>query len=142
VYSGEYAIPLLSTWEQLFLLPPRPDRLWVQPSLIYNGYQSSLSGIRRPGPEANHQPPCSSKVKNACSYTSTPPYVCVTWFLVKHTDSFSLHLSPNCFFLLSVSPSIQFIYLIIYFFHPLTMLIISCFIITQIIGILKTFYGE
>jgi hypothetical protein len=31
------------------------------------------SGAKRPGREAYHSPPSSAKVKNAWSYTSTPP---------------------------------------------------------------------
>jgi hypothetical protein len=30
-------------------------------------------GIKRPGREADHSPPSSAEVKNAWSYTSTPP---------------------------------------------------------------------
>jgi len=30
-------------------------------------------GIKRPGREGNHSPPSSADVKNAWSYTSTPP---------------------------------------------------------------------
>jgi hypothetical protein len=30
-------------------------------------------GVKRPGREADHSPPSSAKVKNAWSYTSTPP---------------------------------------------------------------------
>jgi hypothetical protein len=29
--------------------------------------------VKRPGHEADHSPPFSAEVKNACSYTSTPP---------------------------------------------------------------------
>jgi len=32
--------------------------------------------IKQPGHEADHSPPSSAEVKNACSYTSTPP-VCL-----------------------------------------------------------------
>jgi hypothetical protein len=30
-------------------------------------------GVKRPGREADHSPPSSAEVKNAWSYTSTPP---------------------------------------------------------------------
>jgi len=30
-------------------------------------------GVKRPGREADHSPPSSTEVKNAWSYTSTPP---------------------------------------------------------------------
>jgi hypothetical protein len=34
--------------------------------------------------------PSGAEVKNAWSYTSTPPYVFTTWFLIKHRDNFCL----------------------------------------------------
>jgi len=37
-----------------------------------------------PGNEADHSPPSSAEVKNAWSYTSTPPYVFMAWCLVKY----------------------------------------------------------
>jgi hypothetical protein len=42
------------------------------------------SGVKRPWREINHSPSYNAKVKNAWSYTSTPPYVCMTWSLVTH----------------------------------------------------------
>jgi hypothetical protein len=60
-------------WE-FFSSPPRPERLWGRPSLLSNGYLGALSlGKKRPGREADHSPPSSAEVKNAWSYTSTPP---------------------------------------------------------------------
>jgi hypothetical protein len=37
------------------------------------GTGGSFSGVKRPGSEADHSPPSSAEVKNAWSYTSTPP---------------------------------------------------------------------
>jgi hypothetical protein len=37
-------------------------------------------GIKRPGHEAEHLPPCSAEAKEAWSYTSTPLYVFMVWF--------------------------------------------------------------
>jgi len=39
--------------------------------------------------QANHSPLSISEVKNAWIYTSTPPYVLMSWYLVKHRDSFT-----------------------------------------------------
>jgi hypothetical protein len=47
--------------------PTQPPIQWVTGTL-------SL-GIKRPGREADHLAPSSAEVKNAWSYTSTPPYV-------------------------------------------------------------------
>jgi len=42
--------------------------------------------LKHPGYIADHSPPSSGNVKNAWSYTSTPPYVFMAWSLVKHMD--------------------------------------------------------
>jgi hypothetical protein len=47
------------------LEPTQPPIQWVSGAL-------SL-GVKRPGREADHSPPSSAEVKNAWSYTSTPP---------------------------------------------------------------------
>jgi hypothetical protein len=46
------------------------------------------TGIKRPGREADHSPPCSADVTNAWCYTSTPRYVFMAWYLVKHRGNF------------------------------------------------------
>jgi hypothetical protein len=53
----------------IFLPPPRPERLWGPPGLLFNGY----AGVKRPGRAADHSPPSSAEVKNAFSYISIPP---------------------------------------------------------------------
>jgi hypothetical protein len=51
-----------------------PDRFWGPPNLLPNRYQGALSlEVKLPGREADHSPPSSAQVKNAWSYTSTPP---------------------------------------------------------------------
>jgi hypothetical protein len=45
--------------------PTQPPIQWVLGVL-------SL-GVKRPGREADHSPPSSAEVNNACNYTSTPP---------------------------------------------------------------------
>jgi len=58
-------IILFATVSRPVLWPTQPPIQWVPevPSL----------GIKRPGCEADHSPPCTAEVKNECSYTSTPP---------------------------------------------------------------------
>jgi hypothetical protein len=56
-----------------FSSPPRSERLWGPPSLLFNGYRGLFSGGKAAGPEADHSPPSSAKVKNTWSYTSIPP---------------------------------------------------------------------
>jgi len=39
--------------------------------------------------ETLSSPTCSTDVKNAWSYTSTPAYVFMVWYLVKHRSNFT-----------------------------------------------------
>jgi hypothetical protein len=45
----------------------------AQPSSYPVGTICFTLGVKRPECEADHSPPSSAEVKNACSYTSTPP---------------------------------------------------------------------
>jgi hypothetical protein len=44
---------------------------------------SSFPEVKRPGREADHSPPSSAEVKNACSYISTPQYAFMAWCIIK-----------------------------------------------------------
>jgi hypothetical protein len=50
--------------------------------------QSSIKWLQgplaQPGREAGYSPPSSATVKKAWNYTSTLPYVFMSWCLVKH----------------------------------------------------------
>jgi hypothetical protein len=77
-------------WE-FFSSPPRPDRLWGPPSLLYNGYQGLFHWeVMRLGCEADHSPPCSAEVKNAWSYISTPQYAFMKWCSVKAQELWNI----------------------------------------------------
>jgi len=39
---------------------------------LFNGYQVSFQGVKRPGLEFAHSPPHSAEVKNEWSYASVP----------------------------------------------------------------------
>jgi hypothetical protein len=41
----------------------RPDRSWVSPSLLYNGYRVSFTGVKRSGRGVDHPPLSSAEVK-------------------------------------------------------------------------------
>jgi len=43
-------------------------------------------GIKQNGREADHFSLYSADVRNAWIYTSTPPYIFIVWYLVKHRD--------------------------------------------------------
>ena len=59
--------------KEVFLLPNRPDRLWVPPSLLFNEYRLSCSVVQQPGPEVEHSSPFMTEVKNEWSSTFTSP---------------------------------------------------------------------
>jgi hypothetical protein len=49
-------------------------------------------GLEWLGCEADHSPASSTKVKNMLSYTSTPPYIFMAWYFIKHVDIFTFYL--------------------------------------------------
>jgi hypothetical protein len=57
------------------------------------------SEVKRLVHEADHSPSSSTKVKNAWSYTSTPPYICMTCCLDKRQGqhTFTFHTKSCCF---------------------------------------------
>jgi hypothetical protein len=57
----------------------------TQPPIQWASGALSL-GVKRQVHEADHSPPSGAEVKNAWSYTSTPQYVLMEWYLVKHRD--------------------------------------------------------
>jgi hypothetical protein len=38
--------------------------------------------LKQPGRETDHSPTTSAQIKNTSIYTSTPPYVLMTYFLI------------------------------------------------------------
>jgi hypothetical protein len=45
--------------------------------------------VKWPGLVAGDSLPSTTEVKNMWSYTSTPPYILMVWFLINHRDNFS-----------------------------------------------------
>jgi hypothetical protein len=72
--------------------PLRADRLWSPPSLLTIGHGGVSPGVKWLWREAGHSTPYSVEVKNAWSYTSTPPHIFMAWCLVKHRENFILPL--------------------------------------------------
>jgi hypothetical protein len=48
-----------------------PDHLHDPPSLLFSGYQGSLTGAKRPGREVSQSSPSMAKVTNEWIYTAT-----------------------------------------------------------------------
>ena len=74
----------------------RPDRSWDPPSLLYNGYRVSFTGVKRSGRGVNHQPPSSTEVKERVKlflYSLLGPSCTILGQIL----SFKLMLNPLCF---------------------------------------------
>jgi len=59
---------------------------------MYLMLSSGCPGVKCPGPEAEHKPPPSVEVKNACIYISTHPYFFMAEYFVKHGDNFTCYV--------------------------------------------------
>jgi hypothetical protein len=71
-------------------------RLWGRPSLLSNGYRGAPSPrLKLPAREGDHLLPSRAEVKNAWNFTSSPPYVLMTWCSVEHGDNFCFILYQN-----------------------------------------------
>jgi len=77
-FPREFGIFLFTTESRTALGSTQPLIQWVTGPLS--------PGVKRPGREADHSPPSSAEVKSAWMYTSTPPYVFMPWYFVKHRD--------------------------------------------------------
>jgi len=86
---------LSSTTSRPALGPTQPPIRWVPGAFTPRA--------KRPGREADHLPLCSAEVKNAWSYTYTPPIrfhgvvnygrdVFMAWCFVKQRDKFIFHI--------------------------------------------------
>jgi len=59
-----------SLWGKGLYFPlPRLKRLWGSTTLLFNAYKGLFLRVL----EADHSPPCSTKFKNALSFTFTSP---------------------------------------------------------------------
>jgi hypothetical protein len=56
------------------------------------GSESSFLGLRRPRCQADHSLQSSAEVKNMWCYTPIPPYVFMSWWLIKHRDKLIIFL--------------------------------------------------
>jgi len=71
----------------LYSSPPWP--LWGPPSLLSRGYWGRFPRHKGAGVESDHLHPFTAKVKNIWSYTFTPLYIFMEWYLVKCRGNFS-----------------------------------------------------
>jgi hypothetical protein len=64
---------ILGRGKRLSSSSERPDRLWRQPNLLFNGYRCSFPGVKWPGLEVDHSPPPSAEFNNEWSYIFASP---------------------------------------------------------------------
>jgi len=80
----------------IFSLPHRVQTSYGAHSTSYPVVTGgSFPGIMWPGREADHFRPSNAEVKNAWSYTFTPPYLFMAWCLVKYRGNFTLPLQAQ-----------------------------------------------
>jgi hypothetical protein len=77
-------------WSRDFFCSPLlcPDQLCVHSTSYRMGTRGSSLGVKQYRCEADHKHPSSAKVINAWSYTSTPLYIFLAWYLAKHRDNY------------------------------------------------------
>jgi hypothetical protein len=59
--------------KRFFSSPEPPDRLWGPLGLLFNGYCSSILGVKEPGHEVSHWPHSSAEAENEWSCTPSTP---------------------------------------------------------------------
>jgi hypothetical protein len=78
-----------STQEQALLVTEFRPALGSTRSPIQQEPGDLSPGVKWPGHEADNSTLSIAQVKNVWSYTSTPPYAFVAWYLVKHKGNFT-----------------------------------------------------
>lgn len=78
---------------RFFSFPKRPNWLFGQPSVLFNGYRDYFLGVQWPELEVNPLPP-TGEVKNEWGYTSTPP-ICLRGVHREYFTFFNLNLGKG-----------------------------------------------
>jgi len=81
-------------WE-FFSSPPRPDRLWGLPSLLFNGYggRDLSPAVKGPRREADHSHSSSANVKEYVAlYFHSPNMPSWRSAQIKHRDNFTFYI--------------------------------------------------
>jgi hypothetical protein len=72
----------------IFATASKPVLGPIQPPVQGVHWAPPLGGrIKRPGHKADHLLPSSAEIRNEWSYTSTPPYIFIAWYLVNNRNS-------------------------------------------------------
>jgi hypothetical protein len=80
----------------IFLFATAASRLALgpPPASYLMGIGTPFPGGKAAGRESHHSRLRSVELKNEWSYTSTPSYVLMAWYLGKHSDIFACTLNP------------------------------------------------
>jgi len=68
----------------------------AHPASYHMGTVSSYPAVKLPAREADSSPLSSTEAKNSWSYTSTPPYLFMAWYLVEHKGSLQFYCIGKC----------------------------------------------
>jgi hypothetical protein len=80
-YFSQYSDLAMSWTAGVWFLTGAMKGPTLGPTVSYLvGTRDSFTGTNRLGCEVDHSPTSSAEVKNAWSYTSTPPYIFKMWF--------------------------------------------------------------
>jgi hypothetical protein len=70
-----------------FATASRPNLGFTQASYSMGMRRTLFPGVKQPGCEADHSPLSNAEVKNTWSYTSTPQYAFMAWWLITQETS-------------------------------------------------------
>jgi len=81
--------PGFDSWQGIISLTTEPHH-----PLIHRLLRVVFLGVNWMRREADYSPPSSAKVMNAWSYTSSPLYVFMAWYLIKAQGRLYLYILP------------------------------------------------
>jgi hypothetical protein len=79
---------ILGRVKWFFSSSQHPDHFGAQPAPIRCVLEYFPPGLKRPGCESEHLPPCSVNITNVWSYTFSPLCIFMSWCLIKLEENF------------------------------------------------------
>ena len=92
--AGRFGVQI-PVWTGAFVFSKTSRRALRTPSLPFNGYWGSTTGIRRLGYDVKRSPSSRAEVKNGWSYTSTSLIWYDIWYIILY-DTIWYDIFVNC----------------------------------------------